>query len=292
MYPAEDPAWLLHGIDFTSAPSRRKPITVATGHLSGDTWCLDKLHKLQDFVEFSQWLKQPGPWLGAFDLPFSLPRELIVQLGWSLDWRAMIAHYASLSRATIRTTFKQFCDARPVGNKFAHRATDGPAVSSPSMKWVNPPVAYMLHAGVPLLLEAGVTLFDLHTGDPQRIAVEGYPGMVARSITKDSYKSDDRAKQTLQRQMARETIVDHLEDGSYRFAVKLDAGEYRQELLDDASGDLLDAVLCGLLAAWAWQRRDARFGLPQFDPLEGWIVGADYPAAQSCQPTATTRISS
>jgi formimidoylglutamate deiminase len=26
------------------------------------------------------------------------------------------------------------------------------------MKWVNPPVAYMLHAGVPLLLDAGVHL--------------------------------------------------------------------------------------------------------------------------------------
>jgi hypothetical protein len=26
------------------------------------------------------------------------------------------------------------------------------------MKWVNPPVAYMLHAGVPLLIDAGVHL--------------------------------------------------------------------------------------------------------------------------------------
>ena len=41
----------------------------------------------------------------------------------------------------------------------------------------------------------------------------------------------------------------------------------------DASGDTLDAVLCALQAAWAWQRRDAGFGEPpQMDALEGWIA--------------------
>ena len=266
--------WLLHGIDFTSAPSRRKPITIATGRLDGDTWHLEQLQKIANFDAFSRWLMQPGPWLGAFDLPFSLPRELLEHLGWPLDFQSMITHYASLSRTTIRNTFKQFCDDRPVGKKFAHRATDGPAKSSPSMKWVNPPVAYMLYAGVPLLLDAGVTLFGMHLGDPQRIALEGYPGMVARSIVKDSYKSDTPAKQTPQRQMARNIIIDQLESGNYRFGVKLDAAEFRQDLLDDGSGDLLDAVLCGVMAAWAWQKRDQRYGLPNFDPLEGWIVGA------------------
>ena len=56
--------------------------------------------------------------------------------------------------------------------------------------------------------------------------------------------------------------------------MKLDAGRFRDALIDDGSADLLDAVLCGILAAWAWQRRDARYGLPSFDALEGWIVGA------------------
>ncbi len=37
------------------------------------------------------------------------------------------------------------------------------------MKWVNPPVAYMLHAGVPRLLRAGVHLPGLHAGDETRV---------------------------------------------------------------------------------------------------------------------------
>ena len=36
------------------------------------------------------------------------------------------------------------------------------------MKWVNPPVAYMLHAGVPLLLDAGVHLPAVHEGHELR----------------------------------------------------------------------------------------------------------------------------
>ena len=267
----------LHGIDFTSAPTRRKGITIASGVLDGaanDIFHLQSLLTLHDYAAFSEWLNRPGPWLGAFDFPFSFPRELVEHLGWPREWEPMIRHVAKLSRAEMRETFQAFCNARPVGNKFAHRATDLPAGSSSPMKWVNPPVAYMLHAGVPLLLNAGVTVYTLHKGDPDRIALEGYPGLVARSITRASYKSDERAKQTPERRAAREQIVDALERGEYRFRVKLVAGTFRDALIDDASADLLDAVLCALLAAWAWQRRDTRFGLPEVDPLEGWIVGA------------------
>jgi hypothetical protein len=28
------------------------------------------------------------------------------------------------------------------------------------------------------------------------------------------------------------------------------------------------------LAAWGWQRRNANYGLPVHNALEGWIVGA------------------
>ena len=47
--------------------------------------------------------------------------------------------------------------------------------------------------------------------------------------------------------------------------------------LADASGDRLDAVLCLLQAAWALRQHEqghACWGLPEFDPLEGWIATA------------------
>ncbi|WP_019142277.1 DUF429 domain-containing protein [Noviherbaspirillum massiliense] len=266
------------GVDFTSSPRRAKPITVAHGHSDGNVLHVERIAEHPDWTSYEDWLRQPGPWVGAFDFPFGLSRELVEHLGWPQTWAELVRHCAAMPRAALRETFKAFCDARPVGNKFAHRVTDGPAGSSPSMKWVNPPVAYMFHEGTPRLLDAGVTVYGLHAGDPQRIALEGYPGLVARAVTRASYKSDERAKQTLQRQAAREEIVHALEAGTHPFGIRLHAvPSLRQRMIEDGTADWLDAVLCAVAAAWAVQR--PHFGLPpEIDPVEGWTAGA-IPAA-------------
>ena len=269
------------GIDFTSRPTRRKPITVAHGLADrGGGVTLVGISGHADFASFSAWLRASDRWTAAFDFPFGLPRELVEQLGWPLQWPELMRHYAGLSRAEVRATFAAFCAARPAGAKFAHRACDRPAGSSPSMKWVNPPVAYMLHAGVPLLMAAGAHLPGLHAGDERRIALEGYPGLLARElIVARSYKNDARAKQTPERYAARVALIDALEQGRGRLGLHLviDAAQ-RDALVVDASGDRLDAVLCMLQAAWACRRPN--FGLPEkIDPLEGWIVTAGGPAS-------------
>ena len=298
---------LILGCDFSSSPSRRKPLVLALGELSSpgilsnsrpcpaSNGCitLSKLERFESLDTFSGWLKTPrAPWVGGFDLPFGLPRELVETLGWPTTWLPCLRHYAALSRADIRASFAAFCDARPAGGKFAHRATDGPAGSSPSMKWVNPPVAFMLHAGVPLLLDAGAHLPGLHAGDPDRVALEAYPGVLAREIlaamdrragrpVRRSYKSDERARQTPERLIARKDMLTALEHGQSRLGLRLKLTHaQRDALADDASGDSLDAVLCMVQAAWAAQQQAAGtsppegpgWGLPAFDPLEGWIL--------------------
>lgn len=279
----------LLGCDFSSSPSRKKPIVLALGFSHGGRVQLSKLERLESLDAFTQWLQQPLSWVGGFDLPFGLPRELVETLGWPGQWEACVRHYATLSREQIRATFAGFCDARPVGGKFAHRATDLPAGSSPSMKWVNPPVAYMLHAGVPRLLAAGVQLPGLHAGDPhdldakgqaRRVALEAYPGLLAREpLGNRSYKSDEKARQTPERLIARKDLITALEHGQTRLGLRLKLTHAQRDVLvDDASGDSLDAVLCLVQAAWAQARQAqgaARYGLPaDMDPLEGWIITA------------------
>jgi hypothetical protein len=237
---------------------------------------LEHIAEFSDWTGYEQWLAQPGPWIGAFDFPFGLSRQLVEHLDWPRAWEALVRHCATLSRAELRATFKAYCDGRPAGSKFAHRATDGPAGSSPSMKWVNPPVAYMFHEGTRRLLAAGVTVVGLHAGDPARIALEGYPGLIARAVTRASYKSDERAKQTAERRAARDMILTSLEQGRHPLGIRLTMQPaMRQRLLADGSADLLDAALCAVAAAWA--SREPAYGMPPvIDPVEGWTAAAPF----------------
>lgn len=275
----------LVGCDFSSSPSQRKPIVLAWGDVQAGCVTLRSLQSLPTLEAFAHWLQQSGAWVGGFDLPFGLPRALVQALQWPQDWAACMTHYAQLSRAEIRQHFKAFCDARPVGSKFAHRACDGPAGSSPSMKWVNPPVAYMLHAGVPLLRAAQVYFPGLQappvTLHPApKVALEAYPGLLAReTVGSRSYKSDDKTKHTPERLIARKDVVEALEMGRTRLQLRLRLTHAQRDALTaDPSGDSLDAVLCLMQAAWAQVRSeqgDTRYGLPEkVDSLEGWIVTA------------------
>jgi hypothetical protein len=271
---------MLLGCDFSSSPSKRKPIVIASGQCQGGRVSLDALWRFDSLDAWSHWLSEQPAWVGGFDLPFGLPRELVTHLGWPTDWLACMRHYAGLSRADIRDTFAAFCNARPAGGKFAHRATDTPAGSSPSMKWVNPPVAYMLHAGVPRLIAVGASFPGLQVqATSQRVALEAYPGLLAREcIGNTSYKSDDKAKHTPERLLARKHILHALDLGQTRLGLRLKLTHAQHDaLVQDASGDSLDAVLCMVQAAWAHAQHlagHAAYGLPDCDPLEGWILTA------------------
>jgi hypothetical protein len=263
------------GVDFTSAPRKTKPITVAHGELRTGTLRVLAIEPLYDFAAFEALLARPGPWTGGFDFPFGLPLELVRDLGWPRDWKRLVGYCRGLTRAALRASFDAYRATRPAGAKYPHRATDRPAGSSSPMKLVNPPVALMFHEGAPRLAAAGVHVPGLADGDRRRVALEAYPGMLARAVTRASYKSDSRSLQTLAREAARREIVAALERGRHalKTSVSFDTRTMRRQLLDDASGDSLDAVLCAVQVGWAAAR--AGWGLPRHIPrCEGWIASA------------------
>jgi len=273
---------MLLGCDFSSAPSVRKPVTVAVGEACAGVVALHRIEEFRTLDAWQAWLAQQPAWVGAFDFPFGLPRELVQAWGWPTDWSACMRQYAALDRAELRQRFRDFCAARPVGRKFAHRATDGPAGASPSMKWVHPPVAWMMHAGVPRLMALGACFPGLGGMRPSpHVALEGYPGLLAREfLGRRSYKADDPVRQSDARRQARAELLAWLcEEGSTRLGLRLalSAPECGR-LMDEGSGDRLDAVLCLMQAAWAQARTDSPgvgYGLPRsIDALEGWIVSA------------------
>jgi hypothetical protein len=263
----------IYGVDFTSAPRRAKAITVASGTLVKNVLNLEEIEKLESFAAFEAFLQRPGPWVGGFDFPFSLPRELVRDLAWPAQWPALVAHCAAMSRQELRAALDAYRATRPAGSKYAHRATDLPAGSSSPMKLVNPPVALMFHEGAPRLLAAGVHVPALADGDPMRVALEAYPGLLVRKQlgTRASYKSDTRADHTPARRKIRQQVIDALCAGR-PLGITLKV-KNKAALIDDGSGDLLDAAICALQACWAARRPN--YGLPvELVPAEGWIVSA------------------
>jgi hypothetical protein len=276
MHPPTADTPLLLGVDFTSAPSRRKPITVARGWRQGSVLRFDRLDVYPDFPAFESALTEPGPWLGAFDFPFGLPRTFVESL--ALGGSAQAVMEELRRRCATRMDFRALVDAwgntQPAGQRLLHRRTDGalPGVSSTSpLQTRYVPVGFMYFEGLSRLLAAGLTLPGLHAGDGARVAVEGYPGWLAfELIGKRSYKNDAGAD----RLIARKDIVDALEQGRTRLGLRLKLTHaQRESLVDDSSGDRLDAVLCLVQAAWA--AAQPGYGMPaDVDPVEGWIVTA------------------
>jgi uncharacterized protein DUF429 len=266
---------LILGIDFTCAPRPAKAITVAFARRDRQALVVDRIDRLTDFPAFEALLAQPGPWIAGFDFPFGMPAELIRDLGWPREWRALVQHCEAMTRPEFRAQLDAYRGTRPAGRKYAHRATDQPAGSSSPMKLVHPPVALMFHEGARRLAASGVHVPLLLPGDRSRVALEAYPGLLARSIVRGSYKSDTRSKHTPERTALRKKILAALLSGNYKLglAVRFASPALRRAALTDGSGDLLDAVLCAVQAAWA--ANQPRYGFPRRVPAcEGWIASA------------------
>jgi hypothetical protein len=138
------------------------------------------------------------------------------------------------------------------------------------------PVGFMLYEGLARLVAAGIALPGLHPGDGSRVAVEGYPGRLAFDlIGRRSYKNDPSPE----RFIARRDLLEALEQGRGPLGLRLRLSHtQRDALAADASGDLLDALLCLMLAGWA--EREPGHGVPaEVDAVEGWIVGPRPPVS-------------
>ena len=167
---------------------------------------------------------------------------------------------------------KRYRDPRPTGDKEHRRASDHITGAVSPQKVYGVPVGMMFFEGARRILDSGATIAGLRSGDPERLIFEAYPGVLARGVTRDSYKNDDPRKQTAARASARRRISDYLLGAAVRedYGVTVDAPE---SLADDPTGDSLDALACAVQAAWAWRAwPQLQQQLTGTQRLEGWIA--------------------
>jgi len=166
----------IHGIDFTSHPDARKPITCLECRLHGNTLHAGTLAEWRSFVDFEAALRRTGPWIAGIDFPFGQSRRFIDNIDWPRDWAGYVDHAASLGRVGFRAALDAYRAPWPYGDKEHRRATDVAAGSISPQTLSGTPVGLMFSEGAPRLRQAGVTIPGLQAGDPERIMVEAYPG--------------------------------------------------------------------------------------------------------------------
>lgn len=262
------------GIDFTSRPTRRKPLTCVHATIGETFLRAHAVEEWTDFTGFEHALLRPGPWISGLDFPFGLSRRFIETIGWPDTWEAYVSYAASLGRDAFRCALTSYKEARSMGDKEHRRATDKVANSISPQKLYGVPVGLMFFEGAPRLLRSGVAIPHLKDGDPSRVVVEAYPGVLARElIGRRSYKNDTRSKQTPALAEARRQLLQQLHARcACLFGFEIEVAP-TIDLVDDPGADRLDALLCAVQAAWAWTRRDSCYGKGEhFDPLEGWIA--------------------
>ena len=288
--PVSGDSIIVFGVDFTSAPTKRKPILGIECQLVGDVLEIvepEPWHPLKTFGEFEESLKagpRPGSkrWVAGADLPFGLSIRFIDNMGWPRSWGEYIdRHLAPLcrqgkqGRRGWRHILDEYKEARPFGDKEHLRRTDELAGSLSPQKQYGIPVGLMLLEGAPRLRASGVTIPGLQEGSPERIVMEAYPGIVVYNLMgeKISYKTDTARKQTAEQRRNRRLILETLLARSYEiYGIRVQGTERHDVLFEDGTGDHLDALLCAVQAAWGWRNWNPNFGTLPICPTEGAIA--------------------
>jgi hypothetical protein len=266
----------IYGLDFTSAPGRRKPLIVLGCKLEDNSLRIENSETLTDFGGFEDFLRRPGPWLCGMDFPFGQPRSLVAALGWPEDWEGYVSKVGGLSKDEFEDAIRADMATRPPGSKWRYRLADRRSHSSSAMMLFRVPVGKMFYQGAPRLLASGVRVEPCRRNGDDRVAVEAYPAVVARRFLGRTAYKRDAVPDTPERRSARETLLAGLESETlreaYGFTLEMD-DRWRKQFVGEPSADALDSLLCAVQAAWAYTKRDENHGVPQeCDPDEGWIL--------------------
>lgn len=205
----------VYGLDFTSAPKKGKPLTLAICRLDNSQLLIEKFHEFgtddndatTPLEGYANWLngrgeswKKDQTWIAGVDFPFGMPIAAISRFGWgnvsaSTRWEDYIRKAYDMHRSLdgFKTATKGWSypdEVSESGNPIkiqSKRLTDQVAHAQSPMKFAdNPFPGAMFYQGCKALLESDIRLPGLRSvmnnvGSP-KIAIEAYPRLVAQKF--------------------------------------------------------------------------------------------------------------
>ena len=119
----------IFGIDFTSRPSKSKPLNYLECDFDGSTLSAGNLIEWSIFDSFEKFLGSEGEWIAGVDFPLGLPRKFIENIGWPKPWETYVDYVGSLERPKFREILDTYKEHRPKVDKEHLRLTDAAADS-------------------------------------------------------------------------------------------------------------------------------------------------------------------
>ncbi len=264
----------IFGIDFTSKPSKKKPITCLECLLEGNILTSIGMHRWVIFDEFEKALNQPGNWIMGLDFPFTQSYRFIKNIGWPNEWGRYMDEIKDISRDDFRKLLDDYRKKRPYGDKEHKRKCDIESGALSPQKIYGTPVGLMFFEGAQRLKRSNVTIPFIKNGDPNQIAVEAYPGILIRNlIGRQPYKTENLKTNSNELLLNRKKILKLIMNDALFLKYDLHV-EVSENLIDDPSGDELDAFLCAIQAAWAIRQFKVKKNVfcDKSTMREGWIA--------------------
>lgn len=244
------------GVDFTSSPSRRKPIVTATLDTSEV-----RFTTLESPTEFREWfLVQDG--LLGIDAPFGYPVELCQEVFGRTVWSTVAEQLATIKlhdrHDGLEAQVKDFRDRRPEGKKEPRRLTDIEAKAFSAMKFGRPPVGRMAARLIPILHESSFNIAPVRMNASPVTVVEVYPGRYVKDTFGAVVYKGEKSSATTRKQILESTGISVSESD-------------RALILEDEEADYLDALIA-VRQLKDWHEKGRWLPLSDQVRLEGWII--------------------
>jgi len=205
----------VYGLDFTSAPKRGKPLTLAICRLDKAKLTVEDFHEfgtdnaddVRPLEGYADWLngrgnkwKNEADWIAGIDFPFGMPIAAIARFGWgnaagATNWESYVRqlYHTHKTLPDFKADIRDWSypnEVSEAGNPIkiqSKRLTDQVARAQSAMKVTdNPYPGAMFYQGCKALLDADIHIPRLRTDATntkcQKIAIEAYPRLVAHKF--------------------------------------------------------------------------------------------------------------